>query len=153
MALGDGLNDVAMLRWAGCGWSMQNAEDPAVTAAADEEAAHHDEDGVGQVRWGSPQILRERLTNVSLQCVLVRREIRTLWREKDSEYSIFCRREKNRWQPENQNSRRCWRRCWQPRQTLPSKGAGAARGGGGAPNRRHVHGGRRSSFRLGIDVG
>ena len=49
IAFGDGLNDCAMLKWAGCGWSMANAEDPAVTAAADREAANHEEDGVGQV--------------------------------------------------------------------------------------------------------
>ena len=49
VAFGDGLNDCAMLKWAGCGWSMAHVEDPAVTAAADREAPDHEEDGVGQV--------------------------------------------------------------------------------------------------------
>ncbi len=49
VAFGDGLNDCAMLKWAGCGWSMARVEDPAVTSAADREAPDHEEDGVGQV--------------------------------------------------------------------------------------------------------
>lgn len=49
VAFGDGLNDCAMLKWAGCGWSMANVEDRAVTAAADRVAPDHEEDGVGQV--------------------------------------------------------------------------------------------------------
>jgi HAD superfamily hydrolase (TIGR01484 family) len=49
VAFGDGLNDCAMLKWAGCGWSMARVEDPAVTSAGDREAPDHEEDGVGQV--------------------------------------------------------------------------------------------------------
>ena len=40
---------VVVVKWAGCGWSMQNAEDQAVTRAADCEALHHEKDGVGVV--------------------------------------------------------------------------------------------------------
>ena len=45
-AFGDGANDVSMLRWAGLGVSMANAESPEVTAAADAECPSVDEDGV-----------------------------------------------------------------------------------------------------------
>ena len=52
IAFGDQPNDLDMLRWAGWGVAMENA-DPAVRAEADEIAPHHDEDGVAQVleRW------------------------------------------------------------------------------------------------------
>ena len=52
IAFGDQPNDLDMLRWAGWGVAMENA-DPAVKAEADEVAPHHDEDGVAQVleRW------------------------------------------------------------------------------------------------------
>lgn len=45
VAIGDGLNDVGMLRAAGLGIAMQNA-DSDVQAAADELTLDHDEDGV-----------------------------------------------------------------------------------------------------------
>ncbi len=48
IAFGDALNDVEMLRWAGRGVAMGNAED-AVIAAADEVTATNAEDGVAQV--------------------------------------------------------------------------------------------------------
>ncbi len=52
IAFGDQPNDLDMLRWAGWGVAMDNA-DPAVKAQADEVAPHHDEDGVAQIleRW------------------------------------------------------------------------------------------------------
>ena len=52
IAFGDQPNDLDMLRWAGWGVAMENA-DPAVRAEADEVAPHHDEDGVAQIleRW------------------------------------------------------------------------------------------------------
>jgi Cof subfamily protein (haloacid dehalogenase superfamily) len=52
IAFGDQPNDLAMLRWAGWGVAMENA-DPAVKAEADEVAPHHDQDGVAQIleRW------------------------------------------------------------------------------------------------------
>ncbi|GAA1872724.1 Cof-type HAD-IIB family hydrolase [Pseudonocardia ailaonensis] len=52
VAFGDMPNDEAMLRWAGHGVAMANA-DPAVAAIADEITARHDEDGVALVleRW------------------------------------------------------------------------------------------------------
>ncbi|WP_144874951.1 Cof-type HAD-IIB family hydrolase [Microbacterium sp. 1.5R] len=48
VALGDALNDVEMLHWAGHGVAMGNALD-AVHAAADETTASHDDDGVARV--------------------------------------------------------------------------------------------------------
>ena len=48
MAFGDGLNDIAMLRAAGCGVAMENAWD-AVKAAADRIAPSCDADGVAAV--------------------------------------------------------------------------------------------------------
>jgi Cof subfamily protein (haloacid dehalogenase superfamily) len=52
IAFGDQPNDLDMLRWAGWGVAMENA-DPALKAEADEIAPHHDEDGVAQIleRW------------------------------------------------------------------------------------------------------
>lgn len=52
IAFGDMPNDLPMLRWAGHGVAMANA-DPSVLAVADEVAAHHGDDGVAQVleRW------------------------------------------------------------------------------------------------------
>ena len=52
IAFGDQPNDLDMLRWAGWGVAMENA-DPVLKAEADEIAPHHDEDGVAQVleRW------------------------------------------------------------------------------------------------------
>lgn len=48
VAFGDGLNDVEMLRWAGHGVAVSNAE-PVVQDAADEVTASNDDDGVAQV--------------------------------------------------------------------------------------------------------
>ncbi|MBS1675199.1 MAG: HAD family phosphatase [Actinobacteria bacterium] len=48
LALGDALNDVEMLRWAGRGVAMANAE-PEALAAADEVTASNAEDGVALV--------------------------------------------------------------------------------------------------------
>lgn len=48
VALGDNRNDTEMLRWAGRGVAMGNAA-PAVVAVADEQAAHHMDDGVAIV--------------------------------------------------------------------------------------------------------
>ncbi len=48
VAFGDGLKDVEMLRWAGHGVAVSNAE-PAVQDAADEVTASNDDDGVAQV--------------------------------------------------------------------------------------------------------
>ncbi|MEJ6548506.1 HAD family hydrolase [Corynebacterium sp. USCH3] len=48
LALGDGVNDVDMLRWAGRGVAVANA-DPAALAAADEVTAYANDDGVAQV--------------------------------------------------------------------------------------------------------
>jgi len=45
VAIGDGLNDVGMLRSAGLGIAMDNADED-VRAAADEITDHHDDDGV-----------------------------------------------------------------------------------------------------------
>lgn len=45
IAFGDGLNDITMIRAAGIGIAMENAE-PAVKAAADWITASCDEDGV-----------------------------------------------------------------------------------------------------------
>ncbi|SDJ21060.1 hypothetical protein SAMN05192558_109352 [Actinokineospora alba] len=52
VAFGDMPNDIEMIRWAGHGVAMANA-DAAVIAAADEVTASHTEDGVAQVleRW------------------------------------------------------------------------------------------------------
>lgn len=44
IAIGDGENDIPMLRWAGLGVAMENSPD-CVKAAADEIAPHCDEDG------------------------------------------------------------------------------------------------------------
>jgi len=48
VAIGDGLNDVAIVKWAPLGVAMANA-DPRVRAVADHVAGHHDENGVAQV--------------------------------------------------------------------------------------------------------
>ncbi len=48
LALGDGLNDIDMLQWAGRGVAVANA-DPAVLAIADEITAGADDDGVAEV--------------------------------------------------------------------------------------------------------
>ena len=48
VALGDNRNDTEMLRWAGRGVAMGNAA-PAVVAEADEQGAHHMDDGVALV--------------------------------------------------------------------------------------------------------
>lgn len=48
VAIGDNRNDLEMLRWAGRGVAMGNAL-PATVAAADEQTAHHLEDGVALV--------------------------------------------------------------------------------------------------------
>jgi hypothetical protein len=48
VALGDMPNDIEMLAWAGVGVAMGNAH-PSVLAAADEQTAHHDDDGVALV--------------------------------------------------------------------------------------------------------
>lgn len=48
VALGDELNDVEMLRWAGVGVAMANAT-PEAFAAADERTASNDDDGVALV--------------------------------------------------------------------------------------------------------
>ena len=48
VAFGDGLNDHEMLRWAGRGVAMGNA-DPATKAVADEVTASNDDDGVAMV--------------------------------------------------------------------------------------------------------
>lgn len=47
VAIGDGLNDVAMFRWAGLSIAMANAPTE-VQAVADRITAHHSEDGVAQ---------------------------------------------------------------------------------------------------------
>jgi hydroxymethylpyrimidine pyrophosphatase-like HAD family hydrolase len=47
-AFGDGINDVDMLRWAGRGIAMANA-DEAVLAVADEVTMSNDDDGVAVV--------------------------------------------------------------------------------------------------------
>ena len=46
-AFGDMPNDLPMIRWAGVGWAVANA-DPSVLAAADRVTAAHTEDGVAQ---------------------------------------------------------------------------------------------------------
>lgn len=48
VAFGDNRNDVAMLRWAGLGYAMANAN-PALAEVADAEAPHHADDGVAKV--------------------------------------------------------------------------------------------------------
>lgn len=48
VALGDNRNDTEMLRWAGRGVAMGNAL-PATVAVADEQTAHHMDDGVAMV--------------------------------------------------------------------------------------------------------
>jgi Cof subfamily protein (haloacid dehalogenase superfamily) len=48
VAFGDGLNDLEMLAWAGCGVAMANA-DHALAAIADEVTASNDDDGVAVV--------------------------------------------------------------------------------------------------------
>lgn len=48
VALGDGLNDIDMLTWAGHGVAVANAQ-PEVAAIADEVTAHCDDDGFAQV--------------------------------------------------------------------------------------------------------
>lgn len=48
VAFGDMPNDIAMLRWAGTGYAMANA-DPGVLAIADEVAPSNDDDGVAHV--------------------------------------------------------------------------------------------------------
>lgn len=48
VAVGDSLNDLAMIKWAGLGVAMGNAEEP-VKAAADFVTASNEEDGVAQV--------------------------------------------------------------------------------------------------------
>lgn len=48
VAVGDSRNDLAMLRWAGLGIAMENAE-PIVKEAADDVTASNEEDGVAQV--------------------------------------------------------------------------------------------------------
>ena len=48
VALGDNRNDSEMLRWAGRGVAMGNAV-PAAVVAADEQTAHHMDDGVAIV--------------------------------------------------------------------------------------------------------
>ena len=48
VAIGDGLNDVEMIRAAGLGVAMGNA-DPRVLAVADETTGHHDADGVAEL--------------------------------------------------------------------------------------------------------
>lgn len=52
LALGDGFNDVEMLRWAGRGVAMGNAPE-AVQAIADATTGHFDDDGTAQelARW------------------------------------------------------------------------------------------------------
>ncbi|MDL9977981.1 Cof-type HAD-IIB family hydrolase [Microbacterium sp. ASV49] len=55
LAFGDALNDVSMLRWAGCGIAMANAE-PEALAAADEVAPSNSEDGVAVVLEGDPRL-------------------------------------------------------------------------------------------------
>lgn len=48
IAFGDGMNDLDMLEWAGCGVAMENASDP-VKEVADRVTAHVREDGVARV--------------------------------------------------------------------------------------------------------
>ncbi|MBS1698436.1 MAG: HAD hydrolase family protein, partial [Actinobacteria bacterium] len=48
LAFGDALNDVEMLRWAGCGVAMANAE-PEALDAADQVTASNADDGVAVV--------------------------------------------------------------------------------------------------------
>jgi hydroxymethylpyrimidine pyrophosphatase-like HAD family hydrolase len=48
VAIGDGLNDVSIVKRAPLGVAMGNA-DPRVLAVADHVAGHHDENGVAQV--------------------------------------------------------------------------------------------------------
>jgi len=48
VAVGDSRNDLAMLKWAGLGIAMDNAE-PIVKEAADDVTASNEEDGVAQV--------------------------------------------------------------------------------------------------------
>lgn len=48
IAIGDGSNDIEMIRWAGTGVAMGNAK-PAVKEAADAVAPRNDEDGAAQI--------------------------------------------------------------------------------------------------------
>ena len=48
IAIGDALNDVGMIRWAGRGIAMANAC-PEVRSAADEQTSSNDHDGVAEV--------------------------------------------------------------------------------------------------------
>lgn len=48
IAFGDGPNDVAMIRWAGTGYAVANA-DPALLAVADAVAPANDDDGVARI--------------------------------------------------------------------------------------------------------
>ena len=48
VAFGDGSNDISLLRAAGCGVAMENAE-PAVKAAADRVTGTNDDSGVAMV--------------------------------------------------------------------------------------------------------
>ena len=48
IAFGDALNDVEMLRWAGLGVAMADADD-VVQDAADETTTSNDDDGVARV--------------------------------------------------------------------------------------------------------
>jgi HAD superfamily hydrolase (TIGR01484 family) len=48
VAVGDSLNDLAMIQWAGLGVAMANAEEP-ITEAADLITASNEEDGVARV--------------------------------------------------------------------------------------------------------
>ena len=48
VAFGDNRNDIAMLRWAGTGYAVANAN-PALAEMADAHAPHHADDGVAQV--------------------------------------------------------------------------------------------------------
>jgi Cof subfamily protein (haloacid dehalogenase superfamily) len=48
MAIGDHLNDLAMLQWSGHGVAMANAH-PDLVAISDARAGHHDEDGLAEL--------------------------------------------------------------------------------------------------------
>lgn len=51
LALGDGGNDAAMLRWAGLGIAMKNGSEEAKSAADRVSGLTNDEDGAAQVIW------------------------------------------------------------------------------------------------------